>query len=59
MVVWQQQEPGWYTSERGGICQGRDGKWYWYPSDNTSVRGPWPSMWQAKKAAEECCLQEE
>ena len=30
---WMQQEAGWWTKMgRGGVCQERNGLWYFYPS---------------------------
>ena len=52
-VKWTQPVAGRWTSELGGIVQGKEGGWYWYPADGSSLRGPWPSLRQAKLAAEE------
>jgi hypothetical protein len=52
-VVWEMQEPGWWTSELGGICN--DGRnWYFWPRggkpDDPKI-GPWKSLKQAKEKA--------
>ena len=52
-IQWEQQEPGWWTSELGGICA--DGKnWYFWPRGGkpTDKRiGPWKSLREAKQKA--------
>lgn len=52
MILWQRQEPGWYTSEAGGIVKEKDGKWYVYPSRFNTTFGPFPSLEEAQRQAE-------
>lgn len=51
-VIWHKEEPGWYTSELGGICIEEDGTWWWYPKDTATAFGPFLTLGQAKEAAE-------
>lgn len=53
-IEWEMQEPGWWTSHLGGICN--DGRnWYFWPrASNPDDRriGPWGSLKEAKAKAE-------
>ena len=49
-VKWAQQEPGWHTSERGGVVR-ENGGWWFYPIDKSQKYGPFRSMAAAKLAA--------
>lgn len=53
-IEWEQQEPGWWTSELGGICNDGTGKWFFWPRggkpDDPGI-GPWKSLKQAKEVA--------
>lgn len=49
-ITWTQEEPGWYTSEIGGIVQERDGKWWFYPKSGGEASGPSETLGEAKAA---------
>jgi hypothetical protein len=49
-MIWIQQEAGWLTSELGGICREKNGKWYFYPASGESRTGPYTSATAAKRA---------
>jgi hypothetical protein len=50
---WEQQEAGWWTSDLGGICLEKNGRWYFYPRDeDTTTMGPFRSLRDAMKAVE-------
>jgi hypothetical protein len=51
-INWQRQEPGWYTSEVGGISEEKDGKWYVYPSRINTTFGPFRTLDEAQRNAE-------
>ena len=47
---WTRQERGWYTGPEGGVCQERNG-WYFYPADNEVQHfGPWHTLRDAISA---------
>ena len=53
-MTWKKQEAGWYTSELGGICKERNGKWYFYPIEIkedifTNRSGPFTTLAVARK----------
>lgn len=50
---WGQIEPGWYTSELGGIVDEGAGKWFYYPRERPDVIGPFKTLAAAKEAAED------
>lgn len=55
-LSWVKQEPGWYTSEIGGVCR-EDNGWWFYPSGwmregMMNFSGPFPTKSEAIIAAE-------
>jgi hypothetical protein len=53
-MQWIMQEPGWYTSEIGGIVS--DGKrWWFYPRgrEDSTKAGPWTTLKRAQAGAVE------
>ena len=53
-MIWKREEPGWYTSEKGGIIHESDNMWYFYPVyvENDTGKGPYKTLKQAKEIAE-------
>lgn len=56
-MKWERQEPGWYTSELGGLC--REGvRWWFYPSDRGEGSiyahryGPYRTLAEGKRVVE-------
>lgn len=51
---WERQEPGWHTSEAGGVCRERGGRWYGYPAHRTLRErlGPFRTLREAMAAVE-------
>jgi hypothetical protein len=56
---WSFIEPGWYTSDLGGIARERSGQWFFYPRfADDRADGPFASLAIAKQAAETAQQQE-
>jgi len=51
-INWEQIEPGWYTSEVGGIVKEKDDKWTLYSIDSEDFVGKWNTLKEAKKAVQ-------
>lgn len=51
-IEWQMDEPGWYTSEIGGIVSNGKSWSFWPLDESVDELGPWPSLVVAKEAAE-------
>ncbi len=47
-MKWVKQEPGWWTSEAGGVVLEADAKWWAYPVGSTLKYGPYVSISEAK-----------
>jgi len=41
-INWTRQEPGWYTSEAGGICRETSG-WFFHPF-KSEYHGPYKTL---------------
>lgn len=43
MIVWERQEPGWYTADGvGGIVREGADRWYFYPAGEAKTSGVGP-----------------
>jgi len=49
-INWQREEPGWYTSEAGGICRETSG-WYFHPR-KSGCHGPYKTLAIAVREAD-------
>ena len=56
-IVWEMQEPGWWTSEIGGLCA-EGSKWFFWPKTLSTPKrlGPWKTLKDAKQRAEVAAL---
>jgi hypothetical protein len=50
--IWEKQEAGWYTSNKGGISKESNG-WYFFPSGGDLRRGPFKTLKAAMQEAEQ------
>lgn len=53
MADWEIQDKGWHTSEIGGVADEGGRKWYFYPVFGHERYGPYPSMKEAIRQAEQ------
>lgn len=54
MTNWTKQEPGWYTSDIGGISEEEKREWFFWPKTLSTPKrfGPWKTLKEAKDGAE-------